>query len=278
MPIARAGDIELSYERSGSGPPLLMVMGLSGTYLHWDETFLEDLRSDFEVIVYDHRGVGKSSRVNSSFEIADLAHDAAGLLEYLEIERADVLGFSMGGMVAQELTLARPELVRTLVLASTYCGGIGSQPARRATIERLSAAMATGDRAAALRVGWEINVSPEYMEDDDAYTRFTDIAERRRVAIPVVMEQMRAIAAHDTSARLGSIEAPTLVVHGTADGMVPVDNAEMIAGLIPGSRLELLEGSGHLFFWEEPERAADLVREHALGEHAALVGDQAEPA
>jgi len=278
MPIAQAGDIELSYERGGSGPPLLLMMGMSGTYLHWDETFLEDLRQDFDVIVYDHRGVGSSTRITGSFEIADLARDAAGLLEALGIERTHVLGFSMGGMVAQELALQRPELVGALVLASTYSGGVGSHPARQRTMERLAAAMATGDREQTMRVAWEVNVSPRFVKDATAYRHFTGIGERRRVAVPVVMEQVRAISSHDTSARLGRIEAPTLVVHGTADEMVPVENAEMIAGLIPGAHLVLLEGDGHLFFWEEPERAAALVREHLMVEHGELVAEQAEPA
>ncbi|MDE3069207.1 MAG: alpha/beta fold hydrolase [Acidobacteriota bacterium] len=268
MPKAKAGEVELSYERSGSGEPLLLIMGMSGTYLHWDEVMLGELRERFEVIVYDHRGVGESARVSQPFTISELAQDAIGLLEALGVGEAHVLGFSMGGMVAQELVLSRPELVRTLTLASTYCGGPGSRPAGSETVGKLTSAMASGDREAALRAAWEVNVSERMAQDDAAYARFAGIAERRRVAVAVVMEQMRAIVAHDTSGRLPAVRKPTLVIHGTADAMVPVSNGEMIAGLIEGSRLELLEGAAHMFFWEEPERAATLIAEHALGARA----------
>src|SRR5450759_3672124 len=102
----RVGDIELSHQRSGSGPPLLMIMGMSGTALHWGEPFLEAVRSAFEVIVYDHRGVGKSSRLEGPITIAQLAEDAAGLLAALHIDSAHVLGIPMGGLVGHELALS----------------------------------------------------------------------------------------------------------------------------------------------------------------------------
>src|ERR1700681_199878 len=106
MPGVRVGEIELDYERSGSGPPLLLIMGMSGTALHWGEPFLELLRRDFDVIAYDHRGVGASSRLEGPITIGELAEDASGLLSALEIDSAHVLGISMGGMIAQELALA----------------------------------------------------------------------------------------------------------------------------------------------------------------------------
>src|SRR5207245_11250748 len=109
MALARVGEIELGYERSGSGPPLLLIMGMSGTALHWGEPFLEALRSDFEVIAYDHRGVGSSSRLHGPITIVQLAEDAAGLLAALELDAAHVLGVSMGGMVAQEPAPPHPD-------------------------------------------------------------------------------------------------------------------------------------------------------------------------
>src|SRR5258708_22998082 len=103
MTRVAVGDIQLDCERSGSGPPLLAIMGMSGTALHWGEPFLEELRRDFEVIAYDHRGVGASTALDGGVTIAEMAEDAAGLLAALELDSADVLGISMGGMVAQEL-------------------------------------------------------------------------------------------------------------------------------------------------------------------------------
>jgi 3-oxoadipate enol-lactonase len=263
MPVVNAGEIELSYERSGSGPPLLMIMGMSGTSLSWGEPFLEALRRDFETIVYDHRGIGASSRLDGALTIAQLAADAANLLDALAIDSAHVLGISMGGMVAQELALAHPERIRTLALGCTYCGGEGSSVAGEAVLRKLADAMSSGDRALAIRASWEVNVSPDFAADDDAYARFVEIAQRRAVAVDVIMAQMQAIAGHDTSARLRSLELPTLVLHGTLDEMLPVQNGRMIAGLIPDSRLQIFDGVGHLFFWERPEPSAELVQAHA---------------
>ena len=156
MPLARVGEIELSYERAGSGPPLLLIMGMSGTFDHWDAGFLADLRRDFDVIVYDHRGVGSSSPLDGPpLTIAQLAEDAAGLLDALEIDTAHVLGISMGGMVAQELALAHPERIDTLTLGCTYCGGEGSALAGEEVMRKLAEGMSSGERERAIRAAWE---------------------------------------------------------------------------------------------------------------------------
>jgi pimeloyl-ACP methyl ester carboxylesterase len=263
MTVIAAGEIELDYERTGAGPPLLLIMGMSGTALHWDESFLERLRRDFDVIAYDHRGVGASTRLDGPLTIREMAADASGLLAALEIDSAHVMGISMGGMIAQELALARPERVRTLTLGCTYCGGEGSVLTSQAVLQRLTEAMTSGDRERALRVGFEVNVSAAYAADDAAYARFLEIANRRAVAVPVVLAQMQACLAHDTNTSLPGLAMPTLVMHGTEDQLLPVENGRLIASRIPGSHLEIFDGAGHLFFWEQPERAASLVREHA---------------
>ena len=263
MTLVRAGEIELDYERSGSGPPLLAIMGMSGTSLHWDKSFLSALEDHFDVIVYDHRGVGASSRLEGELTIAQMAEDAAALLAALELETAHVLGISMGGMIAQELALAHPERVVTLTLGCTYCGGEGSALMAPEVLQRLTEAMASGDRRRALRTTWEVNVSPAFAEDDEAYARFEAIASRRAVAVPVIVAQMQACAAHDTNARLPGLRMPTLVIHGTEDQMLPVANGRLIASRIPGSRLEIFDGVGHLFFWERPQLSAELIRTNA---------------
>jgi len=263
MPQAKVGEIELSYERAGEGPPLLMIMGMSGTFDHWNAAFLDDLRRDFETIVYDHRNIGASSRPGGPVTIAQLARDAAGLLATLELESAHVLGISMGGMVAQELALSHPERVRALALGCTYCGGEGSLLASEEVMRRLAEGMMSGDRERALRTAWEVNVSPTFAADERAYARFREIGLRRAAPVEVIMEQMRAITEHDTSTRLPELALPTLIVHGTLDEMLPGQNGHMIASLIPDAHLEIFDGVGHLFFWEQPERAAELVRAHA---------------
>jgi 3-oxoadipate enol-lactonase len=263
MALAKAGEIELSYDRAGDGPPLLLIMGMSGTKHHWGEALLEELRRDFETIVYDHRDAGDSTRTEQPFTIADLAEDAVGLLAALEVDSAHVMGISMGGMIAQELALAHPDRLRSLTLGCTYCGGEGSMLASEGTMRKLAEGMSSGDRERAIRASWEVNVSPSFAANEDAWVRFRATGMRYGLAVAVIMRQMQAIAGHDTSARLPQLRTPTQVVHGTLDELLPVQNGHMIAGLIPDSRLEIYEGVGHMFFLEKPQRTAELLREHA---------------
>ena len=263
MATATINGHELHHLQRGEGEPLLLIMGMSGTHLSWGEPFLELLERDFQITVYDHRGVGRSSRAEAGYTISDLADDAAGLLDHLGLESAHVLGISMGGMVAQELAIRHPERVRTLALGCTYSGGEGSALSPPEVFQRLSEGWQSGDRERALRVGWEVNVSRSFAENDGAYAAFKKAALELPVPVPVIMGQVQAIGQHDTAARLGEIAVPTLVVHGTDDEMLPVSNGRMIAERIPGAKLEIFDGVGHLFWVEEPERAAELLREHA---------------
>ena len=264
MAHATVGDNELHYVQRGSGEPLLLIQGMSGSHLSWGDPFLELLARDFAVTAYDHRGIGRSSRMTAPFSLVDLAEDAAGLLDALEIERAHVLGISMGGMVAQELALRHPDRLRTLTLGCTYSGGPGSSLTRPEVFGKLSEAMMSGDRERALRAGFDINVSREFAARRGEWETFRAMATQMPAAVQVIMAQVQAIGGHDVSERLGEISAPTLVVHGDDDLMLDVANGRMIAQRIPGARLEVLEGVGHMFWWEQPERSAELVRAHAL--------------
>ena len=263
MPTLTVNDTELHYERRGEGEPLLLVQGMTGHSLHWGEAFLCALERDFELVLYDHRGVGRSAPYESRFTIADLASDAAALLAALDVERAHVLGISMGGMVAQELALAAPERVLTLTLGATYCGGPGAKFTDDRVVNDLAMAILSGDPDRKIRAGWEFNVSGDFAAAEGNFERFSEIALAYPVPLPMIMAQVQAIMAHDTSARLPQIAAPTLVVHGTADQMLVSANGELVASLIPDARLELLDGVGHLFFWEQPEQVAQLIAEHA---------------
>jgi 3-oxoadipate enol-lactonase len=263
MPTLTVNGTELHYERRGAGDPMLLIQGMSGHSLHWGESFLGALERDFELVLYDHRGVGRSAPYDQPFTIADLAADALGLLDALEIERAHVLGISMGGMIAQELALSAPERVMTLTLGATYCGGPGAKFTDDRVVNDLAMAILSGDPERKVRAGWDFNVSPEFATAEGNFERFAVVAAQFPVALPMILAQVQAIIAHDTSERLAQIAAPTLVVHGTGDQMLVSTNGELVASLIPGARLELLDDVGHLFFWERPEHAAQLIAEHA---------------
>src|SRR5438270_813661 len=195
MTLVKVGEHELDYERSGTqgAPPLLLIMGMSGTSLHWSEAFLDELRPLFDVIAFDHRGVGASAALDGAITIAEMADDAAGLLAALSIDRAHVLGISMGGMIAQELALAHPELVSTLTLGCTYCGGEGSALTSPEVMQRLAESLLSGDRERALRTGFAVNVSKAAAEaKPELFDQMLEIATRRAVAVPVIMAQVQA--------------------------------------------------------------------------------------
>jgi 3-oxoadipate enol-lactonase len=263
MPSVDVGGTELHYARAGSGEPLLLIQGMSATHLAWGRPFLSALEQSFECIVFDNRGMGLSGRAELPFTIADLTGDTLGLLDALEIESAHVVGISMGGMIAQELALAHPERIRSLTLGATYCGGPEGTLMDPNDLKLLGAAMASGDRELVLRAMWEINLSPSFREDDSRFAEFSAMATELPAPREVIVEQMRACAAHDTSARLPQISISTQVIHGTADRLLRVDNGLQIATLL-GVKPQLLDDVGHLFWWEQPERSAAQVRDHAL--------------
>lgn len=264
MPTVGVAGRELYYEREGDGEPLLLIQGMSGTHAAWGRPFRSRLEERFDCVVFDNRGVGFSGPAEEGFTIAELAEETAGLLDALDIESAHVLGISMGGMVAQELGLGHPERVRSLTLGCTYCGGPGSRHMSQEDLALLGTAYASGDFERAVRAMWEVNLSPGFRAEERRYADFQAISEAAPVPRETIEKQLQAIFAHDTSSRLGDLELPTLVVHGTEDRVLPVVNGRQVASLIPGSRLEILDGIGHLFWWELPERSAELIGEHAL--------------
>jgi 3-oxoadipate enol-lactonase len=261
MPSVDAAGTELHYLRAGEGEPLLLIQGMSATHLTWGRPFLSELEPSFDCVVFDNRGMGLSGRAELPFTIADMAGDTAALLDALEIETAHVVGISMGGMIAQ--ALAHPQRIRTLTIGASYCGGPKGTLMAPEDLQMLGAAYASGEPEQVFRAMWEINLSPGFREDDSRFAAFTEMGSALPAPQPVVLQQMRACGAHDTHERLGQISLPTLVIHGDADRLLGHDNGREIASLIP-ARLETLEGVGHMFWWEQPRRSAELIREHAL--------------
>jgi 3-oxoadipate enol-lactonase len=264
VPTVRTPAAELHYERSGSGEPLLLIQGMSGTHVSWGEPFLAPLREHFEVVAFDNRGIGLSAPIDGPFTIAEMAEDTVALMEELGLESAHVVGISMGGMIAQDLALAHPERLRSLTLGCTYCGGPGSQLMPKENARKLLAGLASGDREQAIRAGYEVNLSPAFRAEEARFAAFHEMATTVPAAKQTIELQVQAIFGHDTSGQITEIATPTLIVHGTVDGVLPYPNGELIASLMPSARLETLEGVGHMFWWEQPEVSADLVHEHAL--------------
>jgi pimeloyl-ACP methyl ester carboxylesterase len=265
MPLADLGGRTLYYERRGAGGvPLLLIQGMAGHHGIWGEPLLSRLEQDFDVVAYDHRGIGESTDVPGQFTTADLAADAVALLDVLGWDTAHVFGISLGGMVAQELALGRPDRVRRLVLGCTYAGGAGSTLDAPGPMRMLEA-MNTGNAIASVRAAFEANLSPTYTADDSRFEPFMTAALSVVVPVELVLRQAQSAFVHDTSARLPALDVPTLVLHGNADDMVRYSNGVQIAGLIPDAQLQTFDGVGHLFWWERPDETAVLVRKHCLG-------------
>jgi 3-oxoadipate enol-lactonase len=255
------GHPRLHRVRRGAGEPLLLIMGMGGHHRMWGEPFLRLLEPDFDLLAFDNRGIGTSDRADGPFTVVDLAGDAARVLDEAGWDTAHVFGVSLGGMVAQELVLRHPDRVRTLTVGCSYPGKGGdlSAPGPQRALE----AGMTGNQELSVRTMFEVNVSAAFAAAAGHYDVFREEALAVRVPIPVVMMQSQAALGHDALDRLATITAPTLVIHGTADEMLLPVNGELIAKAIPGARLEVFDGTGHLFWWEEPERSAALLRDHA---------------
>lgn len=257
-----AGRTRLDVTEVGQGEPLLLICGTSQSHRLW-APLLPALAARYRVITYDHRGIGTSDRGEGSISMASLAEDAAALLEELGIDRAHVLGWSLGSTVAQELALAHPERVGTLVLAATW----GRTDAFQASVfTALSHPWRTGHRdvgLAALGIAYstELLNSPDFMP---MMQQLAPLFPSTESQIKTVVEQWDADLAHDALDRLPQITAPTLVVTGEQDLLAPPGQGRVVAEHIPGARFELLTGPGssHAVFAERPQDFTDLVLDH----------------
>lgn len=252
MPYARTDDTDLQYESRGAGPPLLMLMGLGAAGDMWGDPFLAALASRFRLLILDNRGTGNSGRGEGIYSIARLAADAAAVLDTEGILAAHVLGVSMGGMIAQELAISRPSRVRGLVLGCTSPGGPAAELPRRSSMESLA-------RQGLFGVS-QLLVTAEFAaKRTGLLTRLAVRAMTRPVLPKVVAEQLAALSHFDASDRLSSIVAPTLVITGDKDLLMPPENSRVLARHIRGARGVTVKNTAHCFFWEAPERAAGAI-------------------
>jgi 3-oxoadipate enol-lactonase len=254
VPTARLRDIDVYYEEHGSGPPLLLIPGIPAIANDWG-SLAEPLSRTRHVISYDNRGSGQSSVTPGPYTTAQLAADGVALLDHLGIERADVFGMSMGGMIAQELALTRPDRVNKLVLGCTHAGIRHAVSPPRET--GLAFAMDTADWAERMRA-----LAPHaFARDVDPRMLDAFIAKKSKdVQDPAgYRAQIDAVLAHDSYERLPLLEMPTLIVTGDDDRVIPGGSSDVLRERIPGSRLEVIAGAGHLFFIERPDATIELL-------------------
>ena len=259
MAIAKAGDIKMEYYVEGSGPPLLMIMGLGGQASSWGEPLLEGLQRHFTTIRFSNRGTGGTDKPADGYTIRQMADDAAELMDAIGIGKAHVFGISMGGMIAQEVVLNHPQKVQRLVLGCTNCGPAHSVAVSAQTLARFGHIMQLPVEERIQRY-WEITVTPEFMQSRaDFLARIIELGMTTPTPMETFGRQFGAAQAFDTYDRLSQIKSPTLILHGNRDILVPAENAEILHEQIPGSRVRIVQGTGHCFFWEEPEEVVQEV-------------------
>ncbi len=239
---------------------MVLINGYAATKDDWDPTFVQGLSSGSRVVCPDNRGMGESPPVLGELTVRDMATDVIRLMDALEIERGGVIGWSMGGFVAQELAARVPERVDRLVLLSTDHGGLGAVRADPETWARLIDHDGT-PREQATRI-LSLLFPPELASAIDA--EFGELVAQARAALsPAALDaQEGAIGvwhAEPAGDRLAAITAPALIASGAEDVVIPAANTDLLAEVLAGSRREVFDGCGHAFMAQEPAKLADLI-------------------
>jgi len=265
--LARNGPVTLAYDLRGRGAPLVLIQGVGVGRWGW-EPVAARLARRFQVITIDNRGIGASDTPPGRYSTRMMADDVLAVLDDAGIQRASVVGTSLGGMIAQELALAHPERVDKLILVATIPGGPRSRPMPLGTTYLLAAAPFMTAKAK-LRELVQRTLGPTTLR------RRPRVARRlmaRKLAHPQPESAWRAQTAagmlFNPLGRQRRITQPTLIVQGTADQVVDPGNADVLAGLLPNARVQRFEGAGHLLYWERPKRFVRAVTDF-LAEAAA---------
>ncbi len=254
--------LKLRYEIRGSGAPVAMIMGFSGSGRAWSQRFLGMMEKRFTLVVIDNRGTGESDKPDVAWTLRDMADDVAAVLDHAKLPRSHVFGISMGGMIAQEYALAYPQRVDRLVLGCTNCGISHSIPGKPEDLAKLMPQPGMSPAEAA-RAAFSVACGKAFVASADGQ-KFIDEQLADAANYPITPQhtfarQFGAISGFDSYARLGEIKAPTLVIHGDDDAIVPVQNADILNQGIAGSRKHILKGIGHMFFWEAPDETVQVA-------------------
>ena len=268
MPTAKVGDINIYYESHGDGEPLLLIMGYGSYSGHW-APLIPYLSQGYRVISFDNRGTGRSDKPDIPYTIKMMAGDAKGLLDAIGVDSAHVFGVSMGGMIAQEFALNYPDRLRSLILGCTHCGGtktiMPTQEALAFLFDPARAKLSVQERARQT-VPWLW--TEEFIDNNpEAVEIYVAITSEYPTPIHGFARQAQGIMTHDTYDRLPQITAPTLVITGNADRLVPAENSSILVSKIPNAEMVVLENAGHGFFGDAAPEATkailDFLRRHS---------------
>lgn len=254
MPYAEGEGAKIFWREEGEGEPLLLVMGLGCASDVWFRA-TQELARGHRVILFDNRGIGRSDAPPGPYSIAQMADDAAAVLDAAGEESAHVFGYSMGGMVAQELVMRHTPRVRSLILGATHCGRPHAVHPAQEVIDALTARAANPVEAFWAMAPFMFDPStPRSRVEEDLGVRGRAFPRRESY-----LAQLGAITAWGPSRGLDSIEVPTLVIHGETDRLIPVENGERLAREIPGARFVRLKEASHVFTTDKTRESLSAV-------------------
>ncbi|HEX9318839.1 MAG TPA: alpha/beta hydrolase [Nitrososphaeraceae archaeon] len=271
----KVGDIDIAYKILGKGDPILLVSPAQADMNAWEPSTLKELSSNHTVIVFDNRGVGNTTTGNKSFSIQQFANDTAGLLDALDIEKADVLGFSLGSLAALDLTVTHPEMVNRLILVAASCGGKESIPPSPQVLKMgidianksandipITPQEVKALLALTLGSGW-IKLHPNYLETipiPEVKDLFPSITPNNNLQQLKAYQSWVATNWSGICNELTKISIPTLVITGTDDNSVPKSNSLIIAGKIPGAWLIQIKDAGHTVISQYPDEVNKVLQ------------------
>lgn len=269
MPKIPTGDIELYYEDHGKGAPLLLIPGFGTGLWIWFEQ-LPAFSKEFRTIAFDPRGISQSDAPDAPVTIRMIADDVAALMGALKIESAHILGASFGGFVAQEFALGYPGMTRSLTLCCTSFGGPHHVPPPLSTLQALASTkgLNTEER---VRENLLLAFSPEFVENNrEEVEKVIKLRGQNFVPERAYLHQLQAARDFSTEERVSEIAAPTLILTGDADIIVPMENSRNLASRIPNARLFIVKGGSHTFFIEQPDEFNRAVIEFVKEAESAL--------
>lgn len=271
MPKAKINDVKINYEVRGEGKPLILIIGLGGPKLGW-LLQIPMLQESYKVVSFDNRGIGKSSKPAGPYTTEMMAEDTVGLMNHLGIERAHIYGVSMGGMIAQELAINYPDRIEKLVLGCTLArvkeineehSDTSKQKVDEEDLTRTNfrEILDSGELDFGDLIGFLAPLTYNYRLFN-FFMRFSKIfgkIPQRLFPVEGFLGQLEAVQSHNTMDRLQEIRAPTLVIAGDADNLVPPICSDIIAERISGSKLVKIEGGSHAYFIEKARESVEPV-------------------
>lgn len=264
MPEVKVDDVKIHYELHGEGIPLLLINGWCLSSDTWDSELIKNLSTSYKVITFDNRGIGRSGKPETTYSTTLMAKDAKHVLDAVHVKKTHVLGFSMGGQIAQELALNYPEHVQSLILCGSLCGG----PSTKLTqdVWTLMGTLAGEDPIEmsvqeVMQHFFGLVWTPRFLQEnmEELMAMFGSPP-----PMYVIQRHTQAVAGHNASERLHEIAVPTLILTAEKDIMILPENSTILADGISDAKLHTFSDTGHMFLWEKRDEAVPVLLDFLL--------------